>query len=80
MAAKIGHNRAPLIWEGESSMFADMRYSKSQRGMFVTFFRGGDLQYCFSMSRSEAREFMDSDSAGSYFNDYVREPTGGKKK
>lgn len=61
----------PLEWDGESTCFADLQYDADAGGVYADFHRGGT--YFYEMSRSDARQWFEDDSAGGYFNDVVRE-------
>ena len=63
----------PIIWDGNSTVFDDLRYSKSAGGVYATFARDGS-QYFYSLDRSSAKEWLidNADQAGEFFNKYVR--------
>jgi len=60
----------PLVWEGDSDCFDDLRYSPPAGGVYATFQKDGS-QYFYAMSRSEARDWFDSD-VGRTFNKEIR--------
>jgi hypothetical protein len=61
--------RNPIIWDGESACFDDLRYSPSAGGVFATFIKGGG-QYFYPMSRADAKEWLEDygDVTGEFFN------------
>jgi hypothetical protein len=73
MARRSGSNqhrrRKPLIWDGDSECFSDLRYSDSAGGVFATFTRDGYQEF-IPMSRSEARDFFDGDVGRIYNAEY----------
>lgn len=72
-----GHNSKrrgkPIIWDGESACFSDLRYSPSAGGVFATFIKGGG-QYFYPMSRAEAQSWLIEyeDVTGEIFNADIR--------
>lgn len=69
---KAGHNsrhRPPMVWDGDSACFSDLRYSPSAGGVYATFTDGSS--YFYPMSRSDARSWFDSD-VGRTFNAEIR--------
>ena len=66
-------NRGGLTAEQDSTCFDELVYSQSAGGVFASFADGSD--YFYPMSRSEAQDWFDDDSLGSYFNSEIREPT-----
>ena len=58
-----------IVADQESMCFDDVRYRGGTA--FVTFHKDGS-QYAYAMSRAEFREWMDADSLGGFFNDYIR--------
>lgn len=72
MATKSPRRSKPIVWDGDSDVFSDLRYSKSAGGTYATFIRGG--QYFYEMSRADAKEWLidNADGAGEFFNKYVR--------
>jgi len=73
MAKRSGSNqprrRKPLIWDGDSDCFSDLRYSPSAGGVFMTFARDG-YQDFIEMSRSEAADWFAGDVGRIYNSDY----------
>jgi hypothetical protein len=59
----------PIVWDGDSECFSDLRYSPSAGGVFATFIKGG-AQYFYPCSRSEASEWLEiwSSETGEFFN------------
>ena len=61
--------RKPVIWDGDSECFDDLRYSPSAGGVFATFLKGGG-QYFYPMSartqRNGSVEY--GDVTGEFFN------------
>jgi len=71
---KAGHNsrhRPPMVWDGDSTCFSDLRYSPSAGGVYATFTDGSS--YFYPMSRSDARAWFESSSVGGTFNAEIRE-------
>src|SRR5579863_6941255 len=72
-----GHNNRrkgkPIIWDGDSECFEDLRYSPSAGGVFATFVKGGG-QYFYPMSRAEAESWLveNGDVTGEIFNADIR--------
>jgi hypothetical protein len=67
-----GQNR-DLEWDGDSTVFADLYYDAEAGGVWASFFRGGQLEYFYDMDRETAREFLTADSAGEFFNSFIRD-------
>jgi hypothetical protein len=70
---KSGAKRAktpPPEWDGASTCFADLEYVPG--GVWATFHRGGAITYFYVLSKAEAADWFDDESAGGYFNDNVR--------
>jgi hypothetical protein len=59
----------PLVWEGDSECFDDLRYSPSAGGVYATFNDGS--QYFYGMSRAEAKSWFNSD-VGRTFNKEIK--------
>jgi hypothetical protein len=66
---KQPRRRKPLIWDGESECFSDMRYSPSAGGVFVTFARDGYQEF-IEMDRAEAKDWFDGDVGRIYNSEY----------
>lgn len=60
----------PLVWDGDSECFSDLRYSPSAGGVYATFARDGS-QYFYPMSRAEAKDWF-GDDVGRVFNAEIR--------
>jgi hypothetical protein len=61
--------RKPIIWDGDSECFEDLRYSPTAGGVFATFIKGGQ-SYFYPMSRADAKEWLEdyADVTGEFFN------------
>lgn len=74
LAPPKSHNtprrKPPLVWDGDSECFSDLRYSPSAGGVYATFARDGS-QYFYPMSRAEARDWF-NDDVGRVFNSEIR--------
>ncbi len=70
-AAKPNSKRRgkPMVWDGTSECFDDLRYSPQAGGVFATFTDG--TSYFYALSRSEARDWF-ADDVGRYFNAAIR--------
>jgi len=68
-AANNKRRSKPLIWDGDSECFSDMRYSASAGGVFVTFERDG-YQDFIEMDRAEAKDWFDGDVGRIYNAEY----------
>jgi len=61
-----------LVWTGCQRASQICAIARRKRGL-CDLPSWGEVQYFYSMSRAEAREWFDDDSAGWFFNSYVRE-------
>ena len=64
----MAKKQKPLVYDGASKCFVDLRWSGGQ--VFATFTDGS--QYSYPMSRAEAADWFNDESVGGYFNDLVR--------
>jgi hypothetical protein len=60
-----------LQWDGASTCFSDLEYSRIDGGVWATFKRDGST-YFYALSRSEAKQFFEAPSVGGFFNDEIR--------